>query len=671
MAALWINLDRWGLPALLGISIFLIACFGLDNNDTWWHLGSARHLIETGSFPTSDPFSHLLDGADWIDEYWLFQLVVYAVWSLGDVQAIVLCKAAWIAAILVGTGAVLVRRGLVSWSMYSLLCLPTLVLLADRMTVRPELITWAILPAFLLLLPRGDSPPHRTALIALPLLQIIWTNSHPAFLLGPALVVIVAAGQVITCYWRANPHLLAPIIKAHTLLLGLILIACLITPYGWRLLLLPLSVTESDVYRELIIEWNSPSSGRLWLQRHAAWVLGLPLAVGLWLRRRDKDAVPWLLGLAFAFLATRVLRHNTVWALVGLILLAETWGPLCCARLNERLKLKRGLLLVSAVIMIAVCLLAATGWWWHLLGSYRRPALIPHEWRFPSDSADFLVSNSNELEGNLFNDYNLGGYLLWRLAPEQQVTIDGRLVPYGEERVREVLGVINGELPWRQWFEEHDIGAAILAQTAEALVLELWQEPDWHLVHLGQRAVVFVQERPNHSELITEFALSADMLEPYAEFHTANNPGLETDRGVQLVESGLPIFPLKTIYEAPTRARLLALLGRPDLAVKVARGQLTLTPNHKGLRQGLPELLILAGRYHLARKQWAAGEEVLLLLTKLQPRNVQAWNNLGVLYARSGNLTKADAAWSKALQLDPTNKAIRQNLMKLKSRMAN
>jgi hypothetical protein len=45
-------------------------------------------------------------------------------------------------------------------------------------------------------------------------------------------------------------------------------------------------------------------------------------------------------------------------------------------------------------------------------------------WKYPSDAADFLLKH--HIQGRIFNTYAQGGYLIWRLWPDQQVFIDGR-----------------------------------------------------------------------------------------------------------------------------------------------------------------------------------------------------------------------------------------------------
>jgi hypothetical protein len=46
------------------------------------------------------------------------------------------------------------------------------------------------------------------------------------------------------------------------------------------------------------------------------------------------------------------------------------------------------------------------------------------EWKVPVKAADFLLQH--HIRGRIFNTYAQGGYLLWRLYPEQQVFQDGR-----------------------------------------------------------------------------------------------------------------------------------------------------------------------------------------------------------------------------------------------------
>jgi hypothetical protein len=62
------------LVAILFIAIFTMAVRLPADTDTWWHLRSGQYILENGSVPTTDPFSHTKAGQPWIDHGWLNSL---------------------------------------------------------------------------------------------------------------------------------------------------------------------------------------------------------------------------------------------------------------------------------------------------------------------------------------------------------------------------------------------------------------------------------------------------------------------------------------------------------------------------------------------------------------------------------------------------------------------
>ncbi len=51
---------------------------------------------------------------------------------------------------------------------------------------------------------------------------------------------------------------------------------------------------------------------------------------------------------------------------------------------------------------------------------------------------------------------------------------------------------------------------------------------------------------------------------------------------------------------------------------------------------------------------------------RIDPVSVEAMSNLGALYANYGNLDKATSVWQEVLALNPTDKALRNNLEEAK-----
>ena len=79
----------WGLswPLIVCIvTIALVACqpgLVLRDADTYWHLAAGRWMLEHGSVPTLDAFSHSMPGAPWTAFEWLSELVMVGVYRLG------------------------------------------------------------------------------------------------------------------------------------------------------------------------------------------------------------------------------------------------------------------------------------------------------------------------------------------------------------------------------------------------------------------------------------------------------------------------------------------------------------------------------------------------------------------------------------------------------------
>ena len=95
---------------------------------------------------------------------------------------------------------------------------------------------------------------------------------------------------------------------------------------------------------------------------------------------------------------------------------------------------------------------------------------VPAESRYPREIAQSLQTGVCS-HGNLYNDYNIGGYLIWR-APRQKVYIDGRMPSwqYGGVKIMDNYYRVVRDASFRQreFARFHIVCAAITADTAFA-----------------------------------------------------------------------------------------------------------------------------------------------------------------------------------------------------------
>jgi hypothetical protein len=113
------------------------------------------------------------------------------------------------------------------------------------------------------------------------------------------------------------------------------------------------------------------------------------------------------------------------------------------------------------------------------------------EENFPAKAASFV--EENRLAAPLFNHFDWGGYLIWRL-PQIPVAIDGRTNLHTDRRILRSCKTWAGE---RGWDSDPDLKAAgvVIAETKSPLASLLRLDGGFKLVHEDSVATVFIPQR--------------------------------------------------------------------------------------------------------------------------------------------------------------------------------
>jgi hypothetical protein len=105
---------------------------------------------------------------------------------------------------------------------------------------------------------------------------------------------------------------------------------------------------------------------------------------------------------------------------------------------------------------------------------------------FPVKAATYLETNPQNVK--MFNEFNWGGYLLYRLWPEEQVFIDSQTDFYGEGLSREYVQVASLQLGWENILSKYDVEWVIM-QPEQPLVGALL-ERDWVTLYQDSTAII-------------------------------------------------------------------------------------------------------------------------------------------------------------------------------------
>ena len=472
------------LTAAVLAAIGVAMIYPIDDLDVWWLLRSGAYMLQTRSFPTTDPFSGPAFGAPWVNHAWGFELLLYAVYRLAGPTGLVLLQALFAVATFGVLHALLRREGVGRG--FTLVAIAAGALATRGFwSPRPQLVTYLALAAFWAIL-RDYRDGRGDRLRWLPLMTVAWANLHGGFMVGPGLIALALVGEVVDrVLGAAAPTPGAGRPGRLALALGASLLATLATPFHYHAVLFPFQVLGDRLAQAFIIEWASPAFQYGAIRLVEGLVL-LTLALAAWTPRRCRAADVLVLAAFF---------HFGLQAVRNLPLLVVVLLPILMAALTETLRERVPPLIAGSGVsprrfgLAAAAVVLAFAVWWNFPARGVRGALprVGVAEVFPAEAVAYL--KRARPPGPLFNDYGWGGYLIWQLYPDYRVSIDGRMAVHGPKRFAEHIEVAEVRPRWRETLDRLGTRLAVVhARSPLAIVLQA--SPDWEVLHEDKVAIV-------------------------------------------------------------------------------------------------------------------------------------------------------------------------------------
>ncbi|MCX8071992.1 MAG: hypothetical protein N3C12_06020 [Candidatus Binatia bacterium] len=478
--------NRVWLPAVVASTLYFGAVAEADN-DFWMHLFVGRWIVETGGVPRVDQLSYTATGALWVDHEWLWQVVAFQLFSWGGSRLLYLVKvllvclcvasAAWSMAQLRGSRSAAVAGAGTPWT-WGVALLLAIPVLARGWAMRPQLVTYAFLPALLGLLAEWERGRRSRGLVAV-IGFAIWANLHGGFVLGLAVLALFAATGVWRG-WREFAQRVGLLILCGTA-------ACL-NPYGVRLYLY---LADELGRSHPISEWQPVA---LAAEHTAFFLLAVVfLATVRWLPLRPSYIWRAVLAAVVLAFAWRHQRHTPVFALCVI--------PLLAVQLDQVAALfrARGWSLsptASRTVATGVAVIAL------VQGVLVTLGIREHGGRFVFHSQDYPVRVVQGLKaggarGNLAVPLDWGGYVLWHLAPLVKPSLDGRFATvYPETVVADNFSFFRAEPGWRRLLSNYPTEAVLLPA---GVFHPLQREPGWQRLTGDDVANLYVRADRLHA----------------------------------------------------------------------------------------------------------------------------------------------------------------------------
>lgn len=467
------------------------------DQDLGRHLLIGKIISASASVPANNLLSYTFPNFQFINSHWLSEVIFYQIAANFGVVALL-----WLKVVVLITAFGLTVYSAYRWSKnLAAVAVATAIfapILLERTEIRPEIFSYLLTAIFLwvLMVYYGLRIKHYGKIVwLLPILEILWVNLHIYFILGPIFCGIFLVGSLWQEF-RQKRSFSQILLNCKYEILNTVLVfgATLINPNFLAGALYPLNVFSNYGYS---IEENQTVFflKDLVFNPNINYFFGAVIAFGVsfivtnW--RKVNMTILLLAGLTILpFMAIRSLPY------LFLIELPVFALVLANSRVHLRqIKAEYVLIVVIALNVLRVYRLASNQYYLLIDSNKRFSANIAESGK---RTLDFVLKN--QLHGPMFNNFDIGSYVAYRLFPREKVFVDGRPEAYPARFFQNVY------IPMEQSSENfktvddiYKFNLIVFSHTdatpwAQSFLSAIIRNPNFALVYLDQYGAVFVRK---------------------------------------------------------------------------------------------------------------------------------------------------------------------------------
>jgi len=617
---------------------FLFVKIGLitSDNDAGLYISDGRLIWETKSVFKTNPYSFVETNFPVVNHHWASSVVFFLVSEFSGFGGLTVFKSLILFAAFSLLFWVATKKA--DFWLVACLSLPVILILKDRVRIRPEIFSYLFIAIFLyFLIDLEQHPEHRRIYWLIPL-QIIWVNFHIFFFIGIALAGGFALEKIILNYktfWRD------PTVRKLILILVILIAACFINPNGLAGMLAPV---QSHSYSTFAVQENQPLFNLK--ANFLAWnIFGsafIPMVFIFFFslvfafRQKKKPIFYLLVCLGSAAAGLISIRLVTLFALMFLPSASSNFSSAYIG-VKEYLKRKWPTARAIAGYTLAFVIAAAYPYQAYQLNASVTENGYKTNWgigldRFSSGAGNFF--KEQKLQGPIFNDYDIGGYILYNLFPKEKVFVDNNgadsySVSFFDDLYMPTLGQ---ESKWQSTQEKYQLNAIFISiQDASPVVGSfLWNrlhDPAWALVYADTYSTIFLRNIPANQEIIDKFHITPENVEKKISYL------LESDDVVDRIVGG----------------RILYLIGREDLSTSALKKVVAQFPKNSWV-------WLYMGSIKVLKNDTPSLISAVIFLENainMGEKTSEGYTWLGLAYFRTAQFAKAENAFQKALWINP------------------
>jgi len=436
--------------------------------DCWWLLAQGANLVRDGEWPDRNFSAFTVDPEERYQVVHLIPIVIYYhVYSLaGPAGPLVLAALLYAMTFLV-LFALILRRHVHP----AAACVMTSLALwiSPRIFfVRAETFTGLYFAIEICLL--ESRFPSRVKSLLLILLVVLWVNTHMSFLVGIAVILSYSLGNLLASLAaRTDPEAASCSRREAARLLEVALLALVATGFNrYSYQVYEFILVHQDIVRVFPLTHFLPPNFKLVENKLAlVWTALTLMAARYVFVRRGCAMLPQtvlVLGLVAAWMQSYRIVVYVVLASIPVI--GEAWNVFWHEHAVRAGSGKAGRAALVLVLAAEVVL--------SIRSVTHRRTFYPE-----TDIARLSDRLAREpVDGNLFNEFTLGAFLLWHAPGPHRIFIDPRVTPYFRSGVLKDYSDVFDLRDWQEIFSVYHVKYAIL-DTNRLFTRVLMRQPEW------------------------------------------------------------------------------------------------------------------------------------------------------------------------------------------------
>lgn len=493
------------------LTIFLLLILGFLHpisaltQDLGRHLLTGEIIWETKTIPLTNLYSYTYPDFPFINHHWLSEVIYYFIHSLTGFNGLLIFTI--LIVVLAFSLVFFFSLGQKSsMAMLTIVSLLYLGILFERTDVRPEIFSFLFLSLFIAILYKNRQRFTKWIFL-LPLLEFLWVNMHIYFIVGIAVIGLFLLDSFIT----HRNNLYCRYIGILVIILTASITFVLLNPNGLSGALYPFRAFQNYGYsieenQNIFFLWSYFQKPTIVFFIIAIVVLFSTLLINL----KKTKPVDWLLTISFTILGTVAIRNFPLFVFATFIPLTENLSTLLSRVVipaKAGIHNDSGFLIKSGMTMAFILFLIIT--LWQVISVFStRPIGLGIE-KGAENAVNFYIKE--DLKGPIFNNFDIGSYLEYRLYPKEKIFVDGRPEAYPSEFFQKTYIPMQQNLDiFKQVAFRYNFNSIFFTHNdqtpwAQAFLKQIIQDDSWKMIYLDDYVVIFVKDNAQNKKIINKY----------------------------------------------------------------------------------------------------------------------------------------------------------------------